>query len=92
MKILLGYPTSNPDIRSPISLSEYYNDVMVNKSGFFETMLSASQWRAKARWTSLKVPVNRDIWDIPPQHVGLFFDKKLNKASCISSFKRIVQI
>ncbi|KAI8138874.1 hypothetical protein BJV82DRAFT_673222 [Fennellomyces sp. T-0311] len=75
----VGYPTVAPDTRSPISLAEFYQDVVPDKSSFFESVLSANRWKVKNSWERLRQPIDKSAWDIVPQHVGMTYNRALNK-------------
>ncbi|KAI9253394.1 hypothetical protein BDA99DRAFT_519653 [Phascolomyces articulosus] len=75
----VGYPTIEPDTRSPIALAEFYEAVVPDQDNFFKTVQSASRWKVKNNWDRLHKPIDRGIWDVVPQHVGIAYNRALNK-------------
>ncbi|KAI9495022.1 hypothetical protein BDB00DRAFT_815531 [Zychaea mexicana] len=72
-------PTVAPDTRSPIALAEFYQDVVPDRESFFKSVQSASQWKVKHSWDRLHQPIDRSSWDLVPQHVGMAYNRALNK-------------
>ncbi|KAG0169632.1 hypothetical protein DFQ28_003819 [Apophysomyces sp. BC1034] len=75
----VNYPNTTPDIRSPISLAEYYNGIPTNVDDFFGNMLSAYTCRTKKTWTRLGDAIDRSIWHLNPQHTSAFYNRELNR-------------
>ncbi|KAK4446366.1 hypothetical protein QBC34DRAFT_450803 [Podospora aff. communis PSN243] len=54
----IGYPTANPDVRSPESLAAYYKTVNVTDN-FFANVVSARRFTARAPFADVLNPPNR---------------------------------
>ncbi|CDS10795.1 hypothetical protein LRAMOSA11281 [Lichtheimia ramosa] len=76
---LVGYPKSQPDTRSAISLAEYYADAIVNKDSFFDSVKSVNKWHVKQTMGRLSTSVDPNAWDISPQHTEAVYDPLQNK-------------
>ncbi|KAI8370411.1 uncharacterized protein BYT42DRAFT_582291 [Radiomyces spectabilis] len=75
----VGYPISQPDLRSTISVAEYYSEVIIDETDFMANVMSANQWKVKRMWNQLRHPVDRDLWKMNPQNVYATYDSMLNK-------------
>lgn len=81
---LVGYPKSQPDTRSAISLAEYYADAIVNKDSFFDSVKSVNKWHVKQIMGRLSTSVDPNAWDISPQHTEAVYDPLQNKVTSFS--------
>lgn len=67
----IGYPTISPDIRNASSLQEYYEDVNISHTGFFQNAVSVARFDVRREWSALGKPTNRDEWDMTAPTVNV---------------------
>ncbi|KAF7732128.1 hypothetical protein EC973_006383 [Apophysomyces ossiformis] len=79
MDLQMGYPASAPDIRSPISLAEYYNGIRADVDDFFGNLCSARAWRVKKSWAKLGTAIDRKAWQKNPQDTSVYYNRELNQ-------------
>ncbi|KAI8339559.1 hypothetical protein BC941DRAFT_420832 [Chlamydoabsidia padenii] len=81
MKIMSMYGTVSPDIRSPLALKKYYEDLpaIINPDDQFGNNLAIASWSAKNKWASLNQPVDKDKWYMTPQVVNAYFSPNFNQ-------------
>lgn len=70
----IGYPDSSPDIMSSASLAEYYKDLTVSPSTYFENYLSAREIAAKGEWIALGKESDRAEWEMTPSTVNAYYN------------------
>ncbi|ORZ23069.1 hypothetical protein BCR42DRAFT_366532 [Absidia repens] len=81
MAIKSMYSTVSPDIRSPLSLNEFYSGLVdtINPDTHFRNSLAVGAWRINKKWSSLNNPVNKDEWFMEPQTVNAYFSPSFNQ-------------
>ncbi|CAO3591298.1 unnamed protein product [Absidia cylindrospora] len=81
MTIKSMYSTVSPDIRSPLSLKTYYEDVAakIKPDTQFDNNLAIATWMASEKWASLNQPVDKDKWFMVPQVVNAYFTPTFNQ-------------
>lgn len=67
----IGYPTKSPDIRDSVALRNYYADVNVTGTAFFENALSMAKFTIEREWFALGKPTNRDEWGMTADTVNV---------------------
>ena len=67
----IGYPTKSPDIRDSAALREYYADVNISSTAFFENALSIAKFAIKRECSALGKPTNRDEWAMTADTVNV---------------------
>lgn len=67
----IGYPTKSPDIRDSAALEEYYADVNITSTAFFENALSIAKFTIEREWSALGKPTNRDEWVLTADTVNV---------------------
>ncbi|KAK4690752.1 hypothetical protein P7C71_g6112, partial [Lecanoromycetidae sp. Uapishka_2] len=75
----IGYPTKSPDIRDSSALDEYYEDVDISSTAFFENALSIAQFDVKREWSVLGKPTNRDEWGMTADTVNAYYNPAGNE-------------
>lgn len=55
----------SPNILDPPSLRDFYKDVKVNASTYFENAAAFSTFEVVREWSALGKPVDRDQWYVP---------------------------
>jgi len=75
----VGYPTSSPNILSPVSLAEYYESLTVLADDHFGNQLSADKWAANQMWKKLGTRVDREQWFMNPQTVNAYYNPTTNE-------------
>ncbi|KAI9284616.1 hypothetical protein BC943DRAFT_343385 [Umbelopsis sp. AD052] len=75
----IGYPTGTPDTLSPVSLSEFYNGLHVNKGDHFGNILSANAFDVRSMWKRIGKPVDRSMWEMTPQTVNAYYNPPGNE-------------
>ena len=58
----IGYPTRSPDVRDPVTLKEYYKNVSITSTGFFDNAISIARFDVNREWSALGNPTDRDEW------------------------------
>ena len=71
IKQKIGYPTKSPDIRDSAALEEYYADVNITRTAFFENAFSIAKFTIEREWSALGKPTNRDEWEMTADTVNV---------------------
>ncbi|KAI8078789.1 uncharacterized protein BX664DRAFT_362351 [Halteromyces radiatus] len=81
MAIKSMYSTQSPDIRSPLSLQQYYGDLnsIIRPDTQFENALALASWAANKSWSSFDKMVDKDRWFMEPQAVNAYFSPTYNQ-------------
>ncbi|KAK5044530.1 hypothetical protein LTR84_010741 [Exophiala bonariae] len=75
----IGYPTKSPNILDPPSLRDYYKDVKVNASTYFENAAAFNTFEVIREWSALGKPVDRDQWDMTVPTVNAYYNPPGNE-------------
>lgn len=75
----IGYPTTSPNITSPADLAEYYSDVTVNATTFFDNALSVARSSNKRAWAQLGKPTDRNTWGMTASTVNAYYNPPGNE-------------
>ncbi|KAI8070891.1 hypothetical protein BC940DRAFT_174856 [Gongronella butleri] len=75
----VGYPTQSPDVASPISLSEYYSGLHIDRSDFFGNYLQSSQFQVKKEWEHVGKKTDKYMWGMNPQEVNAYYNPSFNE-------------
>ncbi|KAM3578759.1 hypothetical protein VKS41_008778 [Umbelopsis sp. WA50703] len=75
----IGYPTGTPDTLSPVSLSEYYGTLHVNKGDHFGNILNSYSFAVRDQWKKFGKPVDRSEWGMTPQTVNAYYNPPGNE-------------
>lgn len=75
----IGYPTGTPDTLSPVSLSEYYGALHVNKGDHFGNILNSNAFEVRDMWKKIGKPVDRTEWEMTPQTVNAYYNPPGNE-------------
>jgi len=75
----IGYPTGTPDTLSPVSLSEYYGSLHVNKGDHFGNILNSNAFEVRDMWKKIGKPVDRTEWEMTPQTVNAYYNPPGNE-------------
>ncbi|KAL9136576.1 MAG: hypothetical protein Q9175_002214 [Cornicularia normoerica] len=75
----IGYPTKSPDIRDSAALEEYYADVNITSTAFFENALSIAKFTIEREWSALGKPTNRDEWVLTADTVNAYYNPAGNE-------------
>lgn len=77
----MGFSTSKPDIRSVISLSEYFSDVTMDPTDFFGNMIKSNRHQVKQQiWGVLEqATIDKNAWKVNAQSVQVSYNRELNK-------------
>ena len=60
----IGYPSQNPNIRSPSDLQNHYGDVNIYESTYFPNTISITQSRVRKMWQKLGHPSTENVWPL----------------------------
>ncbi|EKM55471.1 uncharacterized protein PHACADRAFT_256119 [Phanerochaete carnosa HHB-10118-sp] len=78
IRVKVGFPIS-PDTRDPRSIAVYYNLVKVQKTMFFENMLSASTSDVYKKWQKLGMQRDPESWEMYPSMVNAYISFPANE-------------
>lgn len=73
----IGYPTENPDIRSPNSLADYYQRLNITDD-YFSNVLTARINNVKTAYAAIGKPVDRKEWTGSAHKVNAAYSPVLN--------------
>ncbi|KAI8140406.1 hypothetical protein BJV82DRAFT_520444 [Fennellomyces sp. T-0311] len=68
----IGYPTRQPNVMSPASLSDYYSDLAIDSGDYFGNYMRSRQWLALKDWQQLGKPSDKYKWQMTPQVVNAY--------------------
>lgn len=79
MEFQVGFSTLQPDVRSVISLSEYFGDITVDKKDFFGNVIISNRHQVRHQlWEALEEKrFDWSAWNA--QSVRVSYNKELNK-------------
>ncbi|KAF7729759.1 hypothetical protein EC973_003837 [Apophysomyces ossiformis] len=75
----MGYPTGSPDVMSPVSLSDYYSALNVDKDSFFNNFREARRWAVTQEWREVGKTPDRFKWLMTPMEVNAYFNPVFNE-------------
>ncbi|ODQ76398.1 hypothetical protein LIPSTDRAFT_46869 [Lipomyces starkeyi NRRL Y-11557] len=75
----IGYPDQSPNVKSAESLAEYYKQLSVSSTTFFENYVSARQQAATEEWQSLGKLTDRAAWGMTPSTVNAYYNPPLGE-------------
>ncbi|KAK9365862.1 hypothetical protein V1509DRAFT_655158 [Lipomyces kononenkoae] len=75
----IGYPDHSPDVKSAENLSEYYKNLSVSSTTYFENYVSARKQAATEEWQSLGKRTDRAAWDMTPATVNAYYNPPLGE-------------
>lgn len=75
----IGYPTSNPDVLDPVALKEYYREVVISNSTFFENKVQVAQFETRQAWNKLGKPTRHDEWGMTVPTVNAYYNPAGNE-------------
>ncbi|KAG0173553.1 hypothetical protein DFQ28_007969 [Apophysomyces sp. BC1034] len=75
----MGYPTSSPDVMSPIALSDYYTTLNVDKDDFFGNYVRSRQWAVTKGWREVGKTPDRFKWLMTPMEVNAYYNPSFNE-------------
>ncbi|THX55560.1 endothelin-converting enzyme [Aureobasidium pullulans] len=75
----IGYPTQSPDITNAGELQEYYSNVSISATTFFENKLSVVRQDVRESWAQVGKPVDKDEWGMSAQTVNAYYNPPGNE-------------
>ncbi|KAK9495086.1 hypothetical protein V1508DRAFT_453868 [Lipomyces doorenjongii] len=75
----IGYPDQSPNVKSAESLAEYYKQLSVSSTTYFENYVSARQQAATEEWQSLGKLTDRAAWGMTPSTVNAYYNPPLGE-------------
>ena len=75
----IGYPTSNPDVLDPAALKQYYSEVVISNSTYFENSVQVAQFETRRAWNKLGKPTRRDEWGMTVPTVNAYYNPAGNE-------------
>ncbi|THY11526.1 endothelin-converting enzyme [Aureobasidium pullulans] len=75
----IGYPTQSPDITNAGELQEYYGNVSISATTFFENKLSVVRQDVRESWAQVGKPVDKDEWGMSAQTVNAYYNPPGNE-------------
>ena len=75
----IGYPTSNPNVLDPGALQEYYSELQISESKFFENRIHAAQFETRQDWNKLGKPTRHDEWGMTVPTVNAYYNPAGNE-------------
>ena len=58
----VGYPTKTPNVMAPVSLSDYYSELVMDSDNYFENYLRSRQWQVMKDWRQAGKPSDKSQW------------------------------
>ncbi|CAO3591515.1 unnamed protein product [Absidia cylindrospora] len=75
----IGYPTKTPNIKSPVSLSEYYSGLHVSGDDYFGNFQASRQFDVKKEWQKVGTETDKSQWLMNPQEVNAYYNPTINE-------------
>ncbi|ORX49389.1 zincin [Hesseltinella vesiculosa] len=75
----VGYPTQSPDVTSPISLSEYYSGLHIDRDDFFNNYVQTVKFQVKQQWDKVGKKTDKQVWLMNPQEVNAYYNPPYNE-------------
>ncbi|KAI8142102.1 hypothetical protein BJV82DRAFT_517533 [Fennellomyces sp. T-0311] len=75
----VGYPTKTPNVMSPVSLSDYYSELVMDSDNYFENYLRSRQWLVMRDWRQAGKPSDKSQWLMNPQEVNAYYNPPYNE-------------
>ncbi|KKY17744.1 putative peptidase family m13 protein [Phaeomoniella chlamydospora] len=72
--VKVGYPTSDPNITDPAALSNYYSDLAISNTSYFNNTVHSTAFEIRRMWAKLGKPVSREEWDMTAPTVNAYYD------------------
>ncbi|CAG8615532.1 9370_t:CDS:10 [Ambispora gerdemannii] len=77
--VKVGYPDSTPDTMDPKSLAEYYEELEISKTEYFENIVSGNKWKTDHDWSKVGKPVEKGNWFMTPPTVNAYYNPTANE-------------
>lgn len=75
----MGWKIGYPDlVKSPITLDEYYQDLVIKDNEPLQNELNHKHWEVKKEVDMLGKPPNRKKWDMYPAKVNAYYSERYN--------------
>ncbi|KAI5207661.1 endothelin-converting enzyme [Aureobasidium subglaciale] len=75
----IGYPTQSPDITNAGELQEYYSNISISATTYFENKLSVVRHDVRESWSQAGKPVDKDEWGMSAQTVNAYYNPPGNE-------------
>ncbi|KAI9499158.1 hypothetical protein BDB00DRAFT_753557 [Zychaea mexicana] len=75
----VGYPTKSPNVMSPVALSDYYSELVIDGDDFFGNYLRGRQWLVMKDWRQAGKPTDKSTWEMTPATVNAYYNPPYNE-------------
>ncbi|KAK9468482.1 hypothetical protein V1512DRAFT_259596 [Lipomyces arxii] len=75
----IGYPDQSPNVKDASNLADYYKDMHVSPTTFFENYVAAREIAATEEWESLGKLTDRAQWAMTPATVNAYYNPPLGE-------------
>ncbi|KAL0094127.1 hypothetical protein F4703DRAFT_1727255 [Phycomyces blakesleeanus] len=79
IKHKLGYSIKSPDIRSDENLKEYYQNINITTTSFYDNENSATAWELADIWSRMGKPIDKARWMMDAQEVNAYYTRTGNE-------------
>ena len=77
--VKVGYPTTNPNILDPHALKDFYSELEISNSSYFENSLHSTIFDIKSMWAKLGKPTRKDEWILSAPTVNAYYNPPGNE-------------
>ncbi|KAK8166406.1 endothelin-converting enzyme [Phyllosticta citrichinensis] len=75
----IGYPDKSPNVLDPGSVQEYYANLTVSSTKYFENKLNITYFSANKSWDDLLRPTDKDRWSASANTINAFYFPNYNQ-------------
>ena len=75
----IGFPTKSPNVLDPKDVENYYRDLDVSSTNYFENELAVAKFDLKREWSKLGKPTDRNEWDMTAPTVNAYYNPPGNE-------------